>query len=78
MSITERVKTAKDARAMAIDAALLEGLESNQLPTRFEPELDGSVMIWFTYGALFRGRWDHSGERPAYVGTWFVRPRFDA
>lgn len=79
MSIVQRVKTAKDAREMLVENALVEALEKHgQLPTRFENDTDGTVRIWFSHGARFVARWDHSGERSAYVGQWIIDPRFDA
>lgn len=78
MTIVERVKTAKDQREAVIEAAMVDAAEGGQLPLRVEEENDGTVRIFFPYGSVFIGRWDHTGDRSAYVGTWFMRPRFDA
>lgn len=63
---------------MLIEQALVDAAEGGQLPSRCEVDTDGTVRIWFPFGQLYVARWDHSGERAAFVGTWFMRPRFDA
>jgi len=79
MSIVERVRTAKEAREMIVEGALVEAFEKQgQWPTRYEDETDGTVRIWFSHGARFVARWDHSGERSAFVGQWIIEPRFSA
>lgn len=77
-TISERVRVAKDAKDRMLDEVLIYAAQSHQLPNRIEHDTDGSFRLFFPHGQVFFGRWDHSGATAAYVGSWFIKPRFSA
>lgn len=74
----EVVKQSKAERDLVIDAAIADAVSCNQLPQRVEREDNGTIRIFFTWGSVFVGIWDHSGDKSQYVGRWINRPKYDA